>query len=393
MFFLTPRYIKHAKMLRKGVTRFLDYKRDLLPEAKLSEIIGLRAELDGAIKGRDEKRIDGLSKKINEVCERALPEAAPSWIADNVEVLFVAIVIALGIRAYVATLFQIPTGSMQPTLNGITAVATEEDPSRGLVGNFLGWFAGEKYLNVVSDHEGQLSFQNPLTEHKFLIFMPYCLLHFRDGHTLKINCPKNQLLIQLQMAARMNSMAIRTGNDTPDREYTYDLRGGEMIHQGQVLARGILRNGDHVLVNKFAYHFRAPSRGEVFVFTTQNIRGIRVSADEGSQHYIKRLAGVPGDHLEVLPPKLRINGHEAEEPGFKRVMRGTAQNPVEGYKGYSDLGNIHDIEIPKEKYFAMGDNSYNSSDSRVWGTVPQRNLVGPALFCYWPLTKHWGTIH
>jgi signal peptidase I len=45
-----------------------------------------------------------------------------------------------------------------------------------------------------------------------------------------------------------------------------------------------------------------------------------------------------------------------------------------------------------EEYFAMGDNSYNSSDSRVWGTIPERNLVGTALFCYWPLTKHWGQI-
>jgi signal peptidase I len=44
------------------------------------------------------------------------------------------------------------------------------------------------------------------------------------------------------------------------------------------------------------------------------------------------------------------------------------------------------------QYFAMGDNSYSSSDSRFWGPVPEQNLVGPGWFCYWPLTKHWGFI-
>jgi signal peptidase I len=402
MFPFTPRYLKHAKMLRKGVTRFLDYKRDLLPPVKLEEITGLRSELDAAIKARNAKRIEALSDSINKACERALPEAAPSWIADNVEVLFVAIVIALGIRGYIATLFQIPTGSMQPTLNGITAVATAEDPRPGAFGSFLGWFKGERYLNVVSDHEGELVDykprleQYPITEDKWLIFMPYSVLHFKDGHKMKVKCPQKQLLEEMQLATHINSQAVSTGNDTPDLQSNYRLRGGEYIKKGQLLARGILRNGDHVLVNKFAYHFRAPKRGEVFVFTTQHIRDITVKQEEGSQHYIKRLAGVPGDHLEVRSPKLFINGKEAEGAGFKRVMQGTFDAPVDGYRGYSNAnrvnGYINEIDIPKDRYFAMGDNSYNSSDSRYFGTVPDRNLVGPALFCYWPLTKHWGAI-
>ncbi len=396
MLFFTPRYLKHAKLLHKGVTRFLNYKRDLLPADKLDQIQTLRTSLEDAMKARDRERLKMLNEEINRVCEKALPEAAPSEIAENVEVIFVAIVIALGIRAYIAQPFQIPTGSMQPTLNGITAEATAEDPRPGPIGWVASLFSSTRHINVVSDHTGYLDDQQPITEHRFLIFMPYCKLHFRDGHTIKINAPQRQLLDELQLVKHIHSQPVETTNDTPDRRMVYGLRGGEHIQEGQLLARGTVRNGDHVLVDKFSYHFRTPTRGEVFVFTTKHINRINVPAEQGSQHYIKRLAGVPGDLLDVQSPKLFINGKEAGELGFQKVMQGTRDKPVNGYRGYgfaeSVGGIINKIHLRPEDYFAMGDNSYNSSDSRVWGPVPERNLVGPALFCYWPITSHWGLI-
>lgn len=396
MFFFTPRYLKHAQLLHKGVTRFINYKRDVLPAAKLDEIETLRRSLEDAMKTKNKERLKMLNEEINRVCEKAMPEAAPSEIADNVEVIFVAIVIALGIRAYIAQPFQIPTGSMQPTLNGITAEATAEDPSPGPVGWVSSLFTSTRHINVVSDYTGNLRSREPLTEHRFLIFMPYCKLHFEDGHTITIKSPKTQLLNELQLIEHLNAAPVLTGRDTPDRRWGRELPGGLPVKEGQLLARGVVHNGDHVLVDKVSYHFRTPTRGEVFVFTTKHIRGINVPAEQGSQHYIKRLAGLPGDLLEVQSPKLFINGKEAEEQGFKKVMQGTRNEPVNDYRGYGFAENvggmINKINLHPEDYFAMGDNSYNSSDSRVWGTVPERNLVGPALWCYWPITSHWGRI-
>jgi signal peptidase I len=70
---------------------------------------------------------------------------------------------------------------------------------------------------------------------------------------------------------------------------------------------------------------------------------------------------------------------------------------VEPYKGYSQgqalLGTPErTFVIPPHSYFAMGDNSYNSYDSRYWGPVPEENVVGRGLFVYWPFTRHWGFI-
>ncbi len=299
-----PKFLKQAKLLHKGVTRFLHYKRDLLPQAKLEEIESQRRQLGGATKARDEKRLEELAETINKTCERALPDARTSGWAENIEVFFVSIVIALGIRAYIAQPFQIPTGSMQPTLNGIRAEPTKEDPNPGILGKALGMVTGTTYLNAVSDHDGYVDLDRvgdlyregpDLTEHHILILRPYSKLQFTDGYTMSINCPRRQLMDELHFKENLQFGTV--AEDAEGRLPSID-HGRVHIKEGQVLARGLVHDGDHVIVNKFSYNFRRPERGEVFVFTTKNISYIEsgqgFDANGGSQHYIKRLVGVPG---------------------------------------------------------------------------------------------------
>ena len=401
MFFLTPRYLKHAKLLHKGVTRFINYKRDILPQAKLDEIKALRTSLEDAMRAKDKARLATLNDEINKTCEKALPHAEHSDIAENVEVFFVAIVIALGIRSYIAQPFKIPTGSMQPTLYGIVANHTEADVSPGFFEQCKDFVTGRSYINVVANHSGRLRREEPLTEHGFMGFFTHCRLHFDDGHTIWIWAPMSQLtnvrynLGLFEYTGAAPKMDLTHTPDSSGHNSVYSLSGRE-ITKGQLLALGTLDTGDHVLVNKFSYHFRSPVRGEVFVFTTQNIRSpyMNVPVEQGSQHYIKRLVGVPGDRLEVKSPVLWINGNPAEEFGMKRV--GAMEGP---YKGYGNIGKLSEGMVRElsardhdREYWAMGDNSYNSSDSRYWGPVPERNIVGPALWCYFPLGRNWGAI-
>jgi signal peptidase I len=192
-----------------------------------------------------------------------------------------------------------------------------------------------------------------------------------------------------------------------------------MVKAGEPLLRGYIETGDHVFVDKFTYHFRRPARGEVFVFSTSGIRYMNRKG-EPSQYYIKRLVGLPNDTLRIDPPNLYVNGQVAKEPGMVKVMTGTEKSPQYGYRGYcnmppglyeDEVGNLQkrpmttpeetltvpsarldDPSKPELHYFAMGDNSYFSSDSRVWGPVPQENVMGRAVFVYWPFTRHWSLI-
>ncbi len=98
--------------------------------------------------------------------------------------------------------------------------------------------------------------------------------------------------------------------------------------------------------------------------------------------------------LRIEEPNLSINDQPANDYVFKRVE--SRQN---GYTGYTNqhgqpmryLGTPSDtVTIPANSYFALGDNSANSLDSRYWGFVPADNVVGRGLFVYWPFTSHWG---
>jgi signal peptidase I len=156
----TPKWKKEARLLAKGARKFVHYKRDLLKPERVDEIESRRADLLAAIKANDRSKSDEASKQLRATCEHALPHEKPqSWLEENVEVMFVAIVIALGLRAYYLQPFRIPTGSMQPTLNGIVGKPLPEAEWPGFVARtFQRISKGRTYVKVVNDRDRQIRF-------------------------------------------------------------------------------------------------------------------------------------------------------------------------------------------------------------------------------------------
>jgi len=143
-----------------------------------------------------------------------------------------------------------------------------------------------------------------------------------------------------------------------------------------------LEIGDRVLVNRVAYHLREVRRGDIVVFRYPKNRDVV---------FIKRVVGLPGDRLQAKDGKLYVNGQPQDEPYVHKtngvtdptnpsgVISGTTMSPPWGLAG--------EYTVPAASYFAMGDNRTDSDDSRVWGPVPEDDLIGEAFFIYWPLGR------
>jgi signal peptidase I len=119
---------------------------------------------------------------------------------------------------------------------------------------------------------------------------------------------------------------------------------------------------DRILINKLAYDFVEPQRGDIALFE---------SPEGGEEPLIKRVVGLPGDTIEVRAGRLYVNGRRQREPYVNDHFR-NMQSPY------------GPTEVPEGHYFMMGDNRGNSADSRVFGPVPEENLIGEALFRFWP---------
>jgi signal peptidase I len=132
--------------------------------------------------------------------------------------------------------------------------------------------------------------------------------------------------------------------------------------QGQSM-EPTLHNGEYILVEKVSYWFRSPERGDIVVFKFP---------ENPSEDYIKRVIGLPGDHVLIQNAHVSVNGHVLGEPYV-------AAPP--DYSGCTYC----DVVVPKGDLFVLGDNRDNSSDSHEWGLLPRGNVIGRAWISYLPI--------
>lgn len=128
------------------------------------------------------------------------------------------------------------------------------------------------------------------------------------------------------------------------------------------------RDGDYLIIDEISYYLRSPERGEVVVFR---------APPKPSLRYIKRIIGLPGDTVEIKEGQITITpeGEESfvlEEPYLSK----------EGVLRYSGR-----VELRDNEYFVLGDNRRYSSDSRTWGPLARKNIIGRALFRAWPVSR------
>ena len=373
------------KEMRKQYKALLKRDEDIITASETDALKECIASIDAALKSDKLEGLDAcIALQLSPKTAARLPrEKSPAWLVPRLEMLIVAVGLAFGIRALFIQPFKIPTGSMQPTLYGVHYEKTEEELPKGMLGKFFS-FLNFSRRNMELEVANNGYFEQEITPVKSYPLFPKSSVSIGGVNYILPGEPDRVMRVLYEDVIMANK-----------RETPFFAKGEKLLH-------GFLSSGDHLFVNRTSLCFREPRRGDIMVFVTDGLK-MHDGRSFGGRFYIKRLVGLPGDELLIRDHKLWVKApgdagfrllDASDDPGFERV------HSCKGYyHGYANMpGSLYlkngsdSFKVPEGHYFMLGDNSENSLDSRYWGTVPRRNLVGTACFVWWPFSRRWGLV-
>jgi len=341
---------RQKKKLRAEVRRYLKESRRVLKrsrrkvaENKLESLRETRRQLKEAMKKRKLPGMELGLRRIKNLLQSDFSFARKSTFREWAESIGVALILVFLIRTFVVQPFKIPTGSMEPTLLGIKKEC------------------------------------------------PVCHRSFRYDAKF---CPDDHVRLKTR----------RTGDRILVNKFIYGAKTPDRIPFTAILLPYLQLPA-----------LRSPRRGDIVVFHyPENLK----------QDFVKRLIGLPGETLEIKNGRILVDGKPAVEPEIRDIYYYNSNLEAFGRRGQSfeipragtvialNRNNIErwsqliqneghslkfrdgkifidgearrEYEVEDDQYFVLGDNSANSRDSRFWGFVPERDLVGKVFFIYWP---------
>jgi len=401
--------LRRALDLRRHVRTLLRAQVDLLQEEAAAEVQSALDKLSSLIRsgGARNDLIEAMAG-VQAASFAHLRDRSRHWPSEACEMLLVALTVVMAIRTFGVQAMKIPSGSMQPTLYGITTTNLRNRTDLQIPSGFRAVVErlvfGRRYFHIVAETDGRLAkIEDPEPIFPWLRGFSFLTKQrFQVGETwYTIWMPPSELPTSY--------------NINPNYVFFVDagmidirMRPHRVYHRGEDIVKMLVTSGDQLLVDRFTYNFRRPRRGEIIVFRTTDVPGLQPGT-----HYIKRLVGLPGERVRIGNDRHAIINDErldAANPGFDRVYSFAPQDPPaeNKYSGHvNDLvarlnGQIAGVLAPRfesegkafkvhpGRYLVFGDNTMNSYDGRRWGDFQQENTVGRFLAVYWPMSDRFG---
>lgn len=368
---------KKLRLLREHVAHLLHVDDDILQDNQKSELMTIRQEL-GSIDPRDDRKVQRAITDASRRVATVLPARKFATLREYADVFAVAMMVAFGIRGLFLQPFKIPTSSMQPTLFGI------------------------HFIERVGNHNPLLGRIPPL-DYPLFSCRRAVLEIKQTGEFDPASVSQHSGLLRTDTRFGIGNVAYSLpGEVVKVAEYSA-VSPNETYKAGKVLCDGWLSLGDHLFVDRFLHHLADMRRGDIAVFNTEGIYNNGAPLTNQGYYYIKRLAGLPGDTLKIVDQRLLVKPADATEfvpitelsgkfdkiYSFKGGYHGHTNEIAGGVPTYLSSPN-EEFVVPEDCYFMLGDNSFFSSDSRVWGVVPRKNIVGKAFWVFWPFSRRWG---
>ena len=418
--------IKNLLIHAKRVHR---YRKDVLSDSEnksLESIIERLDVLTFSYKNYGKENLNTELSELDQALKKLGGKIYPKtfWI-DNVEMLLVAAIIVIGIRVFFFQPFIIPTNSMYPTYSGMKEFIypLDQDEPTVIEKIFNTIQLGARSYYLTADRAGRVSVElfsqaqysrdkilrtrglvsyNLVQGRKWFGLLPaqfreYSI--FVDNHPMRIRVPIDFSLDNVILKTYFNHYDSlqelmqdyhAKGLNDFSKDQRYRLTSNYITEADRPIIAFDIHLGDALFVDRLSYHFIQPKVGDPFVFKAGDVQGHAALVQSlGDKYYIKRLAGIGAEELSIQSHGLFANGNLRNEvPAFLRNAEQSGE-----YGGYFATGNLSEAQsfvVPDEQFFALGDNSYNSFDSRYWGAVPESFIIGKAFFIYYPFTKRWG---
>ncbi|MCW5557551.1 MAG: signal peptidase I [Verrucomicrobiae bacterium] len=387
---LTSRTVRKAGELEDAVVKILNHQRDQLPPPSVQAVEEALTRFRGVVRGGSRPEILEQMKSLERTANEWLQPYPHHTLRDNLVMLLEIAVLIVGSRAFLIQPMVIPTGSAQPTLWGVTSTDLRETGASIPSLPVRIWekvMGGVSYYHIVAPAD---------LEVRGVDDQPQTILPFVKKQNIQTTAGPIPVWFPPE------GFAQNIGLVDPISHHPKKLR----FRKGEDLVKSRVVTGDHLFVERVAYNFRRPKRGETIVFRSEQHPGMTANT-----HYIKRLIGLGGERIRIGDDRhTYINGRRltTNDLGFEQVYAFDPAKPPRAnvYSGHVNgtvwqaatgaMGPTHnfpnqtaEVSIRPGHYVCFGDNTMNSQDSRDWPVpdFPQEQVIGKSWMVFWPFLR------